>query len=148
MPSAVLPIELKRRPPTAYAAKFSTPFGVALGLVRGHADLGDFTEEAIRDPELLRLCEVVDFEIDPDNPYPAAFTGHVRIEYEDGRVEEAEQGHMRGGVEEPLTRAEIDAKFRANVAFGGHGNADALLAACDAIASMKGGHEMIAELAK
>ena len=142
------PIELKRQPPTAYAAKFSTPFGVALGLVRGHADLGDFTEEAIRDPELLRLCEVVDFEIDPDNPYPAAFTGHVRIEYEDGRIEEAEQGHMRGGVEEPLTRAEIDAKFRANVAFGGHGNADALLAACDAIAAMKGGHEMIAELAK
>ena len=37
---------------------------------------------------------------------------------------------------------------RANVAFGGHGNADALLAACDAIASMNGGHEMIAELAK
>jgi hypothetical protein len=31
---------------------------------------------------------------------------------------------MRGGVEEPLTRDEIDAKFRANVAFGGHENAE------------------------
>lgn len=142
------PIELKRRPPTAYAAKFSTPFGVALGLARGHADLGDFTDEAIADPELLRLCALVDFEIDPDNPYPAAYTGHVRIEYENGSVREADQGHMRGGSEEPLTREEIDAKFRANVAFGGHHGADALLAACNRIGSMKDGHELIAELAR
>ncbi|HEX5933721.1 MAG TPA: MmgE/PrpD family protein [Pseudorhizobium sp.] len=142
------PLDLKQRPPTAYAAKFSTPFGVALGLVRGHADLGDFTEDTIRDPDLLRLCSLVDFEVDPDNPYPKAFTGHVRIEYEDGRVEEAERGHMRGGAEEPLTREEIDAKFRANVAFGRHRNADALLDACNDIARMKGGVELIAELAR
>lgn len=142
------PIELKRRPPTAYAAKFSTPFGVALGLARGHADLGDFTEEAIADADLLRLCALVDFEIDPDNPYPAAYTGHVRIEYADGTVEEADQGHMRGGIEEPLTRDEIDAKFRANVAFGGHKDADALLDACNRIGGMSGGHALIAELAK
>jgi 2-methylcitrate dehydratase PrpD len=141
------PIEMKRRPPTAYAAKFSTPFGVALGLARGHAELGDFTDDAIRDAELLRLCALVDFEIDPNNPYPAAYTGHVRIEYADGTIEEADQAHMRGGSQEPLTRAEIDAKFRANVAFGGHGNADALLAACNAIGAMKGGHALISELA-
>lgn len=142
------PIELKRRPPTAYAAKFSTPFGVALGLARGHADLGDFTDDAIQDAELLRLCALVDFEIDPNNPYPAAYTGHVRIEYEDGSIEEADQGHMRGGSEEPLTREEIDGKFRANVAFGGHENAEALLSACNEIGAMKGGYELIAELAK
>jgi 2-methylcitrate dehydratase PrpD len=142
------PIELKRRPPTAYAAKFSTPFGVALGLARGHADLGDFTDEAIQDAELLRLCALVDFEIDPNNPYPAAYTGHVRIEYEDGSIEEADQGHMRGGSEEPLTREEIDGKFRANVAFGGHENAEALLSVCNEIGAMRGGYELIAELAK
>lgn len=140
------PLELKRRPPTAYAAKFSTPFGVALGLVRGHADLGDFTDEAIADPELLRIVGLVDFEVDPQNPYPAAYTGHVRIVYRDGRIEEVEQGHMRGGIEEPLTRDDIDAKFRANVAFGGHADPDALLAVCDRIGAMQGGHELIAEL--
>ncbi|WP_159588275.1 MmgE/PrpD family protein [Chelativorans xinjiangense] len=140
------PLDLKRRPPTAYAAKFSTPFGVALGLVRGRAGLGDFTEAAIADDELIRIAGLVDFEIDPKNPYPAAYTGHVRIAYRDGQVEEAEQGHMRGGVEEPLTRDEIDAKFRANLAFGGHARADALLALCDRIGAMQGGHELIAEL--
>nr|WP_246020795.1 hypothetical protein [Paracoccus subflavus] len=45
---------------------------MALGLARGHANLGDFTEEAIADPELLRLCALVDFEVDPHNPYPGA----------------------------------------------------------------------------
>jgi len=38
------PLDIKRSPPTPYAAKFSVPFGVALGLLRGHADLGDYTE--------------------------------------------------------------------------------------------------------
>jgi 2-methylcitrate dehydratase PrpD len=141
------PIELKRRPPTAYAAKFSTPFGVALGLVRGHADLGDFTDAAIADPDLLRICGLVTFEIDPDNPYPNAYTGHVRIEYADGRIEEAEQGHMRGGTVEPLTRDEIDGKFRANVAFGNHDGADELLAICDRIGAMKGDWTLMEGLA-
>ncbi|MBN9672078.1 MmgE/PrpD family protein [Labrenzia aggregata] len=113
------PLEIKRFPPTPYAAKFSVPYGVALGIVRGRAALGDFTDEAIRDEALLGVASKVDFEIDPDNPYPAAFTGHVRIEYANGQVREHEQGHMRGGVLEPLSRDEVDGKFRANAAFGG-----------------------------
>lgn len=72
----------------------------------------------------------------------------MRIEYENGAVDEADQGHMRGGIEEPLTREEIDAKFRANVAFGGHGDVGALLDACSRIGRMSGGRELVAELAK
>ncbi len=139
------PLDLKRRPPTDYAAKFSVPHGVALGLVRGHADLGDFTPEGIADPDLLAIAGKVGFEIDPDNPYPAAFTGHVRIDYVDGRVEEISQGHMRGGVDEPLTRDEIDAKFRANVAFGAVEEADRLLAVCNRIGAMGGDYRAVRE---
>lgn len=65
---------------------------------RGHAELADFTDEAIADSALLDLAEKVGFEIDPANPYPDAFTGHVRQDYADGSSEEIEQGHMRGGV--------------------------------------------------
>jgi 2-methylcitrate dehydratase PrpD len=137
------PLDLKQRPPTDYAAKFSVPYGVALGLVRGHADLGDFTPEGIIDPGLLDIAQKVGFEVDPDNPYPAAFTGHIRIDYTDGRVEEIAQGHMRGGMVEPLTRDQIDAKFRANVAFGQMENADALLAICDSIGAMQGDYTVI-----
>ena len=59
------------------------------------------------------------YEIDPDNPYPDGFTGHVRITLTDGRVVEERQAHFRGGAHEPLARAEIVEKFRANCAYGG-----------------------------
>ncbi|MCY0093843.1 MmgE/PrpD family protein [Hoeflea ulvae] len=140
------PLDLKQKPPTAYAAKFSVPYGVALGLVRGHAELGDFTDASVTDPDLLAIAGKVGFEVDPANPYPAAFTGHVRIEYEDGSVEEAERGHMRGGATEPLSRLEIDDKFRANMRFGGHENPDAVLALCDRIAAGEGSSALIKEL--
>lgn len=140
------PLELKQRPPTAYAAKFSVPYGVALGLVRGHADLGDFTDEAVTDKALLNLARKVTFEVDPDNPYPDAYTGHVCIHYNDGSFLEAERDHMRGGVKEPLSRSDIDDKFRANALFGGHGSADAILDLCNRIAAMQGNHSMIRKL--
>jgi len=143
------PLPLKRRPPTDYAAKFSVPYGVALGLLRGHAELGDYTPESVADPRLLEIAALVDYEIDPANPYPDAFTGHLRLVYADGRVEEIEQAFLRGGAQAPLTRAEIDAKFRANAAFGGFdaNRADSLLAACDRIARGQGDYRLIEELA-
>jgi len=143
------PLPLKRRPPTDYAAKFSVPFGVALGLVRGHADLGDFTPESVNNQQLLHIASLVDFEIDPANPYPDAYTGHVRLIYEDARVEEVEQLFMRGGAQAPLTREEIDAKFHANVTFGGYDSdqVDALLDVCNRIAGIQGDYGLIEELA-
>jgi 2-methylcitrate dehydratase PrpD len=141
------PLQMKRRPPTTFAAKFSTPFGVALGLVRGHANLDDYTEAAINDEALLKIANIVDFEIDPDNPYPYQFTGHVRLTYADGRVEEAAQGFIRGGVEAPLSREEIEDKFRANVKFGKSDHADHLLKICDQIGYQQGNYSLIEELA-
>lgn len=141
------PLELKQKPPTAYAAKFSVPYGVALGLVRGQATLGDFTEQDIADRALLDIAGKVTFEIDPDNPYPAAYTGHIRIHYANGTISEADRGHMRGGVKEPLSRDEIDAKFRTNAAYGCHASADQVLELCNAIAAMSGDYTLIRKLA-
>ena len=141
------PLDLKRQPPTSYAAKFSTPFGIALGLVRGQASLSDYTEEAIRDERLLDISRLVGYEIDPDDPYPNVFTGHVRLIYTDGSVEEIEQGFVRGGMEHPLTRREIDEKFCANVAYGGSQEAGRLLEVCEQISDMQGGYQLIESLA-
>src|SRR5688500_11085428 len=38
------PLKMKRNPPTDYSSKFSIPFGIALGLVRGEAGLADFSD--------------------------------------------------------------------------------------------------------
>jgi 2-methylcitrate dehydratase PrpD len=113
------PLAAKQSPPNAYAGKFSTPYCVAAGFILGHAGLEAFTEERVRDPRLRALAGKVRYEIDPDNPYPDRFTGHVRVRLKDGKVLEERQSHLRGGVEEPLTRADIEEKFRLNCAYGG-----------------------------
>ena len=50
------------------------------------------------------------------DPYPKRFTGHVRVELENGRVLEETQDAPRGGPEHPLAPEELHAKFRANAA--------------------------------
>ncbi len=113
------PLADKQRPPNGYAAKFAVPYLLACGFVHGGVGLSAFTETAIRDPEVLALAARVKFVIDPDNPYPANYTGHVRLKLNDGSEIEERQPHLRGGAREPLTRSDIIDKFRLNVAHGG-----------------------------
>ena len=121
------------RPSTAYSAKFSGPFAIALGLVEQAAGLEQFADARVRDPDLLALAAKVRYEIDPDDEYPRNYTGAVRVVLRDGSVREARQPYLRGGVRAPLGHAEITERFRANAAFGGwpESRIDALEAFCD-----------------
>jgi 2-methylcitrate dehydratase PrpD len=119
------PLAAKRRPPNAYAAKFSVPFCVAYALLHGHLGLEAFTEENAHDAKVAALAAKVSYQVDPDNPYPEEYTGHVRIKLKDGRMLEERQPHLRGGRREPLSRADIEEKFRRNCAFGGWSDARA-----------------------
>lgn len=119
------PLDAKRRPANDYAAKFSAPFNIAVAFVTGSAGLEAFSEKTVRDPRILALAGKVRYEVDPHNPYPKAYTGHVRMTLKDGRVFEERQPHIRGGVHDPLSRADIERKFRLNVAYGGWGEAQA-----------------------
>ena len=65
------------------------------------------------------LAGKVRYQIDPNNPYPKNFTGHIRATLADGRMIEERQPHMRGGAHEPLTRADIEEKFSLNAKHGG-----------------------------
>jgi len=113
------PLADKQRPPNGYAAKFATPFILATGFVRGGVGLDAFTEAAVRDKDVLALAAKVRYVIDPKNPYPTNFTGHIRAVLNDGRVVEERQPHFRGGAQEPLTRADIEEKFAFSVRYGG-----------------------------
>jgi 2-methylcitrate dehydratase PrpD len=113
------PLAAKQHPANGYAGKFSTPYCVAAGFIRGNLGLADFTDAAARDPAVLALAGLVRYEIDPKNPYPKNFTGHIRAVLNDGRVVEERQPHMRGGAHEPLTRADIEEKFVLNARHGG-----------------------------
>ncbi len=113
------PLRAKQSPPNGYAAKFSTPYCMAAGFIDGKAGFEQFTDERVADPALRRLAAKISYVIDPHNPYPANFTGHIRATLRNGSVREVRRGHMRGGAHEPLTPAEISAKFHDNARFGG-----------------------------
>src|SRR6266478_979384 len=113
------PLADKQRPRNGYSAKFATPYLLATGFVHGGVGLGAFTESAIRDPQVLALAAKVKFAIDPDNPYPSNYTGHVRAVMKDGSVIEERQPYLRGGAQEPLTRQDVTDKFVLNAQHGG-----------------------------
>ena len=113
------PLASKQRPHNGYAAKFSTPFLLATGFVRGGVGLDAFTDAAVNDKDVLALSSKVRYVIDPDNPYPNNFTGHIRAVMRDGSVIEERQPHLRGGAHEPLTHADVEEKFLLNARHGG-----------------------------
>jgi 2-methylcitrate dehydratase PrpD len=119
------PLAGKQRPANGYAGKFSTPYCIAAAFVRGNVGLSDFSDKAVRDPDVLALARKVRYRVDPQNPYPRNFTGHIRASLRDGSVVEEHQPHMRGGAHEPLTRADIEEKFLLNAAHGGWSEARA-----------------------
>jgi hypothetical protein len=65
------------------------------------------------------LAAKVRYKIDPANPYPNAYTGHICARLRDGRTVEERQPHLRGGAREPLSRAELEAKAASNLRSGG-----------------------------
>jgi 2-methylcitrate dehydratase PrpD len=113
------PLAAKQHPPNGYAAKFATPFILATGFVKGGVGLDAFTQSAVQDDDVLTLAAKVHYVIDPANPYPNNFTGHIRAVLQDGSVIEERQPHFRGGAHEPLTRADIVEKFALNARHGG-----------------------------
>jgi 2-methylcitrate dehydratase PrpD len=113
------PLASKHRPPTPYAAKFSTPFCMAVGFFDGKAGLAQFTEARIADPAVLALASKIRYTIDPANQYPRRFTGHLRATLADGRAREFRQPHMRGGAAAPLLPVELESKFMDNAIYGG-----------------------------
>ena len=122
------PLAAKQHPANGYAGKFSTPYCIASGFVRGNVGLGDFSDAAVKDDAVVALASKVRYQIDPQNPYPKNFTGHIRATLRDGSVVEERQPYMRGGAHEPLTRADIEQKFLLNAKHGGW-NAESAAAA-------------------
>jgi 2-methylcitrate dehydratase PrpD len=139
------PLAAKQRPANGYAGKFSTPYCIAAGFVRGNVGLGDFSDAAVKDSAVLALAGKVRYVVDPDNPYPKNFTGHIRATLRDGTVVEERQPYMRGGAQEPLTRADIEEKFLLNVRHGGW-SADRAAGALKLIATLFDGPVKLATL--
>lgn len=113
------PVEQKERPSTGYAGKFSGPYAFAAAMLGGGGlgvGLDDFTDEAVADPRRLALAARVRFRADQECNaiYPYQFPAVASVELRDGRREEVKVLVNRGGPQNPLSEAELRAKFRLN----------------------------------
>ena len=119
------PLARKQAPPNAYAAKFSIPYAIAVALLKDNAGLGEYTDALVHDAALRALAAKVRYVVDPTNPYPKQFTGHLRVTLNDGTVHEHRQAYFKGGAQHPLSDADLLRKFHANCAHGGMAQAQA-----------------------
>lgn len=112
------PIDVKRHPKNVVNAQFSMFYEIACGLVRGRVLPESFTDEAIRDEEINRLCDLITWEINPEFEavYPDRYPARVTVTMEDGTVYVGEVEYPKGDPEYPATKEEVVAKFRANAA--------------------------------
>jgi len=141
------PLAAKHAPPNGYAAKFSLPYLIAVILVKGRAGLAEFTDAAVRDRDVLRLASRVTYELDATIDYPRQFVGDVEVTLADGRRLRERQDRPRGGSDAPLTRAEIEAKFRGNAGLAlPAGRADAVIAAVSGLAAASSLKDLITAL--
>ncbi len=113
------PLAAKQNPLNGYAAKFSIPYAIAVGMLRDDAGLLGYEEAVVHDPAVRALAGKVSYIIDPANPYPKQFTGHVCVTLKNGGVREARQGFFRGGRDAPMAPEALEAKFIANCIYGG-----------------------------
>jgi 2-methylcitrate dehydratase PrpD len=108
------PIEIKRRPSNDYDARFSAPYGVAVGLARGRFGLAELAPETRADPVVLDLAAKVSCLIEKDSAFPKYFSGEVVVHMNDGRCF-AERVPMNPGCpDRPLGDKDVWAKYLAN----------------------------------
>jgi 2-methylcitrate dehydratase PrpD len=109
------PPEMKRRPLTTWHGRISIYHTIAEALVNGKMDKYAYSEEAIRDPRINALADLVQPYPDPEATDYLRSQGRVVIKLKDGRIVEHRIDDFRGTKRNPLTVEDYLAKFRANV---------------------------------
>ena len=113
------PKKEKINPTTSYSAKFSAPYCIAVAPHKKAAGLDRFIFERIRDAKVIELAGTVNYRIDPENEYPANYSGHIRVVMNDGSVHEIKQPQLRGGTRQSMIDEELSEMLRINAGYGG-----------------------------
>jgi len=108
------PIANKRRPTSDYDAKFSLPYAVASGLLRGRLGLKELEPAAYREAAVLALMDKTTYVVDPESTFPRHYTGEVRLTMDDGISLVQRESVNRGHAERPLSNAEVREKYLDN----------------------------------
>jgi 2-methylcitrate dehydratase len=104
----------KWHPTTREGADHSLPFILAAVLIDGEFSDAIFSEERIKDPAVHALADKVAVVEDPafTARFPSALPCLLEVRTTGGDVKSATLDHPRGHVKNPMTDAEVEAKFR------------------------------------
>jgi len=89
--------------------KFSVYHGAAIGLVRGKAGIEEYTDEAVNDPQIKRVRELVLAVGDPSITEDQA---RIEVELTTGTKLTRFVEQSLGNVHRPMTDKQLEAKFR------------------------------------
>jgi 2-methylcitrate dehydratase len=120
-------------PRTRETADHSLPYCTAVALLDGEVTLKQFDPDRFTAPDVLRLLEHVKVHLDDSlTPrYPRGIPNRIVVTLADGRKLTKEVEFPRGHAGNPMTDAEVEAKFRALVEPRyGRVTADAVLREC------------------
>jgi 2-methylcitrate dehydratase PrpD len=99
------------RPRTGNEGRFSAPYTVAVALHRGRVGLGDFDDAAVADPAVTALMERVGVYVDDRHRDKSQYPASISVRTVSGRVVERTVELARGKNANPLSEAELKAKF-------------------------------------
>ena len=126
-------------PKTRETADHSTPYVVATVLLQGDVGESAFSEEALSDPEvreLMRRTEVVE-DKDLTAIHPGCVPCRMTVTLKDGSEIKHKLMHPKGHAKSPMTKQEINDKFRRLYAnYGDARNADAVIDAVEKLDTM------------
>jgi 2-methylcitrate dehydratase PrpD len=105
------PVDSKLRPESGYHAKFSLQYSVSAALVEGNVSIHTFSDEKVKDPNILAMTDKVEYLVDSSSTYPSTYPSWLVIELKDGRVLVDKQEFNKGSIENPMTDAEINRKY-------------------------------------
>ena len=104
----VLELTSNRTPRTGLEGKFSVYYAAAIAIVAGRAGEAQFTGALVRDPTVIALRDKVQTTVDPSLSQDQA---RIKVTLKDGRVLDRFIEHAVGSVENPMSDAQLDAKF-------------------------------------
>jgi 2-methylcitrate dehydratase PrpD len=108
------PVAEKTAPATEAHCRVCLQYTLAEALVRGELGRTAYADAFRTDPQILALARRVTYRVDPSFPPPGQFKGAVTITLTDGRVFSEVEEYNRGSAENPMTAAELRAKFDDN----------------------------------
>jgi len=140
MPNALI----HHRPQDELQAKFSMEYCMAILLLDGKAGLPEFTDERVLRPDVQAFLQKVDFTVDPEAEAAGyhKMTTLIDIELADGSKLSGRADFGKGSPADPMSYAEVAAKFRECADYARFPAADA-----DRIVAMVAGLETLPRIA-